>query len=151
MRHLTLIALLFCFGSINAQTETKTKKVEIYKRYENGKLVEERSIAEEDGVPIENFDFENGIDDFLGDSFKGFGDFDMSSHMKDMSIKMKEIQMKADEMFKSAMISMEARMKEMQTRMNEKLDSHKPENQPISPNQKPIVNTRPSGSGEVFI
>ena len=162
MKKIAVLLSIFSIGGMYAQTTSK--RVETYKRYENGKLVEERNHAEENGVPIENFDFENGIDEFMQSSPSGSSlDVDFSDRMESMQARMKEMQTKAERMMETKMAEMNQRMEELQQRatrmqldMEKRMDEQRIEMQkrqsqpPSTPSQSPTPQKTQVQSGTHF-
>lgn len=95
MKHLATILCVGIFGFANAQSTSRD--IEMYERYENGELVEQRQSATENGIPIENFDFEKA--------------------KREMRLKSAEFNAKSDELMRKAEESMDERMKEMERKM----------------------------------
>lgn len=151
MKQLVFLTLLSVLATASGQvfTDSSSKKVEFYQRYENGKLVEEHKYAEENGVPIENFDF----DGFFENGMDGFTTFDMESKMAAMDLRMKEMQAKINSKMgemKIKMAEIQQRQKEMMDRMNHQFD--KPNILLDSKTyKKPTQNFRPGKRDLVFI
>lgn len=101
------LAAIFCLGMIGfAQAQSTSRDVEIYERYENGELVEQRQSATENGVPIENFDFEKAKRDMQLKSAEM--EQKMEGMQKRMELKLEEMQNK-----------MQLKQQEMQQRMSD--------------------------------
>lgn len=100
MKHLSLIALLFCAGIAFGQ-ESSSKKEKKYQRYENGELVEDKYYLERDGKRVAGEDFEMP---------------EMDKKMAEMEKRMNEIQRDMDLRMKSQMESINKRMEEIQKR-----------------------------------
>ena len=102
MKHL---ATILCVGIIGvAQAQSTSKDVEIYERYENGELVEQRQSATENGHPIKDFDFEKA--------------------KREMQLKSAGIEQKMDEMkliMEQKMHDFEKRSEEMHQRMEQRM------------------------------
>ncbi|MBL4704599.1 MAG: hypothetical protein JKY54_08765 [Flavobacteriales bacterium] len=134
---------------MNACAQTQSKRVEIFKKYENGVLTEyDSTVTESDQLSPE---FKKRFDDLLGDNsfdFHGFSfdnfdlgssfssGFDASTKMEEMEQRMDEIQSKADLRFKQKMQEMENRMSQLQNRasqmqqeMKSKMDNRSNEQQ----------------------
>jgi len=149
------VGLIFVIsvGVVNAQSESLKK--ERYERYENGELTEQDFNVEKDGVPQENYDFEN--DDFFSKKPMEGMDGDFSKQFGDMEQKMSEMQQKMSSMMDKQMLAIDARMKEMQQRsekmqqdMKKRMDSiggsledRKPRDIKQKPAQAPASNQRP--------
>jgi TolA-binding protein len=104
MKHL---AAILCLGLIGfAQAQSTSRDVEIYERYENGELVEQRQSATENGVPMKDFDFE-----------KAKRDIQLKS--TEMEGKMEEMQNRMEQKMSEMQRSMDSRKKEMQQRMSD--------------------------------
>lgn len=133
MKKLTTIV---CLGIIGfAQAQTTVKEVEIYERYENGELVEQRQSATENGEPIKDFDFEQakrqmqlksakleGKMKEMGDRFEETRqrmEASMQKKMTQMEKRMADFERKSEEMHQR----MDQRMKEMESKRNEKKNS----------------------------
>lgn len=96
------LVTILCFGIVGfAQAQSSEKEVEIYERYENGELVEQRQSATENGEPIKNFDFEKA--------------------KRDMQLKSANLEQKMEEMT----IRFEQKRKEMARSMDKKMDAMK--------------------------
>ena len=92
------LAAIVCMGMMGfVQAQSTSTDVEIYERYENGELVEQRQSATENGVPIENFDFD--------------------AAKRDMDLKTSDMTKRMDEMVKQS----EQKMEEMMQRMDQKM------------------------------
>lgn len=125
------LAAIVCMGMIGfVQAQSTSTDVEIYERYENGELVEQRQSATENGVPIENFDFEQAKRDMdlkTGDMDKRMQDMlkqselKMDEMMQRMDQKMKEFENRTQEMQQR----MELKMKEMDSKSKDLNDSEK--------------------------
>ena len=101
------LATILCLGIIGfAQAQSTSKDVEIYERYENGELVEQRQSATENGVPIKDFDFEKAKRE-------------MQSKSAEMEKKMDDMKSRMEEKRREIEISMESRMKDMEKRMSD--------------------------------
>jgi len=60
------LAAILCVGIVGfAHAQSTSTDVEIYERYEDGELVEQRQSATKNGVPIDNFDFEKAKRDMM--------------------------------------------------------------------------------------
>lgn len=126
MKHLATILCVGIFGFTQAQSTSKD--VEIYERYENGELVEQRQSATENGVPIENFDFEKekremqlksaGMQESMEKKMEEMKR-KMDGKMKEMKQKMADFEKRSEEMHKQ----MDERMKEMNSKDNQNKDS----------------------------
>jgi septin family protein len=114
MKNLALMMALCSIASLNAQSSSK--KIEMYERYENGELMEERKSATENGVPIDGFDFDAFKAESLGNNGMSDMNFDSDAKMAEMDQRMKEMQAKTNSMFKTKMAEMEQRMEQMQGR-----------------------------------
>lgn len=94
------LATILCVGIIGfTQAQSTSKDVEIYERYENGELVEQRQSATENGVPIKDFDFEKA--------------------KREMQLKSAKMEEKAEQMMRKAKQSMDVKMKEMEQKMSD--------------------------------
>jgi septin family protein len=94
------LATILCVGIIGfTQAQSTSKDVEIYERYENGELVEQRQSATENGVQIKEFDFEKA--------------------KREMQLKSAKMEEKADQMMRKAKQSMDVKMKEMEQKMSD--------------------------------
>ena len=130
------LATIVCLGIIGfAQAQTTEKEVEIYERYENGELVEQRQSATENGKPIKDFDFEEAKREMqlksakLEEKMKEMeGRFEetrqrmeasMQEKMQQMEKRMADFEKKSEEMHQR----MDQRMKEMESKRKEKKDS----------------------------
>ena len=104
MKHL---AAILCLGLIGfAQAQSTSRDVEIYERYENGELVEQRQSATENGVPIKDFDFEKAKRE-------------MQLKSAEMEQKMDEMKIRMEQKMSEMQRSMDSRKKEMQQRMSD--------------------------------
>ena len=100
MKHLSLIAILFCSGLLFAQEESHSKKEKKYQRYENGELVEDKYYLEKDGARVAGEDFE----------------------MPEMDLKMAEMEKRMDNMRLDMDTRMKSRMSDMDKRMEEMME-----------------------------
>lgn len=132
------LATILCVGIIGfAQAQSTSRDVEIYERYENGELVEQRQSATENGVPIENFDFDKLKRDF---QLKFAG---MDQKMEEMQRKM---DLKAKEMDKKIQ-DFEKRSQEMQQRMEQKMNEMDSKSNQIQNSEKkkaPVPSEKPT-------
>jgi hypothetical protein len=129
MKSLFTIALLAIITGSFAQTQSR--KVEIFKKYENGVLVESDSVVTEgeDNTPEFNQKFDKKFKDGFGDSFDfpDMGDFsfgDMDSKMggkdgMDMSSKMAEMQARMKDKQAEMELKMEEMMKKLEVKITE--------------------------------
>jgi DNA anti-recombination protein RmuC len=130
------LAAIVCLGFIGfAQAQSTSRDVEIYERYENGELVEQRQSATENGVPIKNFDFEKakremqlksaGLEQKMGEmqSRMELKLQEMEGKMKlkrqEMEQRMSDFEKRSEEMHKK----MDQRMKEMDSKDKELKES----------------------------
>ncbi|MFT5860314.1 MAG: TolA-binding protein [Flavobacteriaceae bacterium] len=146
------LILAMSVGAVNAQSESLKK--ERYERYENGELIEQDFNIEKDGVPQENYDFEN--DSFFSKKPTEGMDADFSKQFGDMEQKMAEMQQKMSSTLDEQMRKMDTKMKEMQKRsekmqndMKKRMDSkdrgfedRQPRDLKQKPSQAPIINQR---------
>lgn len=110
MKYLIAIACIGLSGLAVAQSTSRD--VEIYERYENGELVEQRQSATENGKPIENFDFEELKRKMVAKS-------------NELDAKLKEMEMRFEERQAKMSLDMEKRMADFQKRsekMHERMD-----------------------------
>ncbi|MFK7787284.1 MAG: hypothetical protein AB8B56_19330 [Crocinitomicaceae bacterium] len=139
------LAAIICFGVFGcAQAQSTSRDVEMYERYENGELVEQRQSATENGVPIKDFDFEKLKQEMVQKSDQ------MDQRMEEMSArfeqKRKEFSASMDEKMKAMeqrMTDFEKRSEEMHqkmdARMNE-MEMKREEKRESSPEvEKPVV------------
>lgn len=101
------LATLFCIGIFGCvQAQTTSREVEIVERYENGNLVEQRQSATENGVPIENFDFESAKRE-------------MQLKSGDMEQKMEQMRIQSEQRMNEMMKQMDQKMQDFERRSNE--------------------------------
>lgn len=127
------LAAIICFGVFGfAQAQSTSTDVEIYERYENGELVEQRQSATENGVPIKDFDFEklkremlqksDQMEQKMGEMSARFEQkrkefsASMDERVKAMEQRMADFEKRSEEMHQK----MDARMKEMEMKREEK-------------------------------
>lgn len=126
------LATILCFGIIGfAQAQSTSRDVEIYERYENGELVEQRQSATENGVPIKDFDFEKAKRDIK---------LKYAEKTRNMEERMQKAQQSMDlkvQEMKQKMADFEKRSEEMHKRMDQKMkEIEKSTSEPI---EKPVV------------
>jgi hypothetical protein len=108
------LAAIICFGIVGfAQAQSTSRDVEIYERYENGELVEQRQSATENGVPIKDFDFEKLKEEMLQKSEN------MEKKMEEMSARFEEKRKEFSASIDEKMKSMEQRMADFEKRSEE--------------------------------
>jgi septin family protein len=113
MKQLAAIIFLGMMGGVQAQTTSRD--VELFERYENGKLVEQSGSVIENGVPIEHFDFDEEKRKIQLKSSEMNLKMDemkrgMDMRMNEMDQKMEEFQQRSNQM----RLEMDKRMKEFQ-------------------------------------
>lgn len=136
MKHLVTILCVGIIGFVQAQSTSKD--VEIYERYENNELVEQRQSATENGIPIENFDFKKlkremqlksaGMQESMEKKMKDMKR-KMDGKVKEMEQKMADFEKRSEEMHKR----MDQRVKEMEYKSKKRKDSEKQK----APSEKP--------------
>ena len=111
-----IVLCLMTGGYVSSQSTSR--EIETYERWENGELVEERSNAKENGKPIENFDFEAWKQErqLPPDSSKVSFDFESKKH--EMAQRMKEMQVKSNAFFEKKKAEMEIKMNEFHKRVD---------------------------------
>lgn len=148
MKYLIAIACAGISGLAVAQSTSRD--VEIYERYENGELVEQRQSATENGKPMENVDFEelkqkmvaksNELDVKLKEMELRFEErqtkmsLDMEKRMEQMEERMADFQNRSEKMHER----MDQRLKEMESKQEQK-EQLQQEKTP-APEKKPVVN-----------
>jgi len=167
MKSVFTIALLAVITGSFAQTQSK--KVEIFKKYENGVLVESDSIVTEgeDNTAEFNQKFDEKFKNGFGDSFDfpDFGDMDMgmsgkngmdmSSKMAEMQERMKIKQVEMEQKMAEMMQKMDIKMTEMQSRADKmqkdaekRMDSKESKPKPSTPqSSRPPANPKPNNGG----
>lgn len=131
-----LVAIV-CVGFLgNFQAQTTSRDVEIFERYENGELVEQRQSATENGEPIENFDFEQAKRDMemkTGDLEKRMEEMRQESvqRMEEMKQQMDQKTQEFEKRTQEMQQQMKLKMKEMDSNGNQIKDSKTIEKKPM--------------------
>ncbi len=145
MKQLVAIVCVGLVGFANAQSTSKD--VEVYERYENGELVEQRQSATENGKPIENFDFEEMKRKMLAKSAEMDTKLkEMEARMKERSAKMSLDMDKRMKQMEQRMADMEKRSEEMHQRMDQRMkevESQSEEKADAQPKQTPLPQEEP--------
>ncbi len=134
------VATILCIGIIGfAQAQSTSKDVEIYERYENGELVEQRQSATENGTPIKDFDFEKVKRDMQLKSAE------MEVKLQEMSDRFEQSRKKMEISMEKRMTDFEKRSEEIHKRMDQRMKemdskSKKVEKPTLTPEEQPIQN-----------
>lgn len=115
MKQLAVAIFLGMMAGVQAQTTSRD--VELFERYENGKLVEQGGSVSENGVPIEGFDFDDEKRKIQLKSSEI--ELKMDEMQRKMGVKMEEMEQKMkqfEQRSKQIRLEMDNRMNEMQQR-----------------------------------